>query len=88
MKQQIKHSQQQFFQREQGFTRLLDAADKNFFRNNVHIYKFYFVTSVVTILTSIILIHFITDHVILKALVIELPQGKIPQVKGTFSNRT
>ena len=53
-------------QQEQGFTKFLD---KNFFRDNVHIYRFYFVISVRANIASIIFISFITDNVRLKALV-------------------
>ena len=40
-----------------------------FFKDNTHIYRFYFVTSVVAIIVSIALIYFIADHVRLKDLV-------------------
>ena len=70
--QQMKHSQQEFLQTEQDFTKLLDNTGKNCFRDNVYIYRFYFLTSLVVILVSIILIILIGDHVRHKAFVTQL----------------
>ena len=77
---QMKHSQQEFLMRDQDLFKLLADADKNFLANNVHIYRFYFVT-LVTILMSIILMAFTADHVRLKVLGIGLATNKIPYVE-------
>ena len=47
------------------FAKHLDNVTKTISRDNVHIYRFYFVASVV-ILVSIIYIYFKADHVTLK----------------------
>ena len=83
--QQIKHSKQDFFQHIQGVTMLLNNDDKNFFRDNVHIYRFYFVTSVVPSIVSIILIYFIPDHVILTALVTGMAVNKTMQLEAVVT---
>ena len=64
--QQIKHSNKNFLKRT-GFAKVLDDADRNAFENNVHLYRFYFVTLVVAILVSTILKTFIAVHVRPKA---------------------
>ena len=39
--QQMKHLHQAFLQREHGFDKILEDADKNNFTNNFHIYRLY-----------------------------------------------
>ena len=65
----MKHPNQEFLQRNQDLAKPLGEADKTFFTKNIHIYRFYFLTSVVVVLFTEILMFFITDHVRLKALV-------------------
>ena len=54
--QQMKHSHKVSLQREHGFKKNLEEADEKTFTNDVHIYRFYFITLVVVILISIILL--------------------------------
>ena len=75
------HSQWEFLQREQEFTRLLEDADNNFFTYNVHIYIFYLVTSVTVILMTILLMVFLEHHVRLNILVRGLTVSKILHVE-------
>ena len=77
---QMKHYQQEFLQREQDLTKPLEDADRNFLKNHVHIYRFYFVTSVLVILMSIVLVVFIADYDRLKVSVTGLTITKIPWV--------
>ena len=48
--QQLYHLQQECLQKEQGLTKFLDHADKK----HVHVCRFYFATSVVDIIVSVI----------------------------------
>ena len=74
--QQMKHFQQDIVQKEQSFTKHIENADINLLRDNVYIYRFYFMTSLVAIILSIILIYVIADHFRLKDLVTGLQINK------------
>ena len=76
--QPMQNSQQDILQKEQDFTKLWENADKNIFRDKVHIYIFYFMTLVIAIIVPTILIYFIANHIRLNALVKSLTINKTP----------
>ena len=80
--QYLKHLQQDFFQQDWSFTKLIGNADKYFLET---IYRLNFVTLVVAIIISIILIYFIAEHDRLKALVMGLTINKTHQVEAIVS---
>ena len=78
--QQVKHSQQDFFQRE-GHTRLSGDADKNSLQA-MFAFSDLFYDLAVAILVSISLIILTAYHVRLKDLVRRLTISKMPQVEA------
>ena len=86
--QHMKHSHKVFLQREQGINKILEEADNFFFKNNIHFFRFYFITSVVIILKSIMLLIFIVDYVRLKALVTGLTISRIPQIEARMQTKS
>ena len=84
----MKHSHHIFVQRKKRFNKHLKDAVWNVFTNNVHIYRFYFITSVVVILILIVLLIFIADYVKLKLLVTALTISRIPQVEAGIQTKS
>ena len=77
----MKHFQQDFGKQDQGFTEFLDSADNIFLKDNLHMYKFYFVTLIAVVLEALVFLYFIADHIKLPTLVEHLILRKNPKWK-------